>query len=329
MSEKKSMITHFKERFGVDNNLSIEPDFPGALNIELNNTCNQQCIFCEYHSPRSPYAKELKSCVMDKEFVCEILSQAWELGIGKKELGLYSAGEVFLYKDFAEIVRYAKSLGFPYIFVTTNGVLATPKKLIEVINSGLDSIRFSVNAATRETYRSMHGRDDFDRVIDNIRCMREYLDKNNIQMNTSVSYVVTKENIEEISKAKELLKNLVDEILFIPVIGLSKWDKELSERLSLDEYEEKDRVENYNLSCPIPFNTMYITSAGKVKLCCNTYKTDIETYDLTNDLNLEAAWKSRVYQKYRKAFIEKNIKGTVCENCRQVKQGVSRVMMDV
>ena len=55
MSEKKSMITHFKERFGVNNNLSIEPDFPGALNIELNNTCNQQCIFCEYHSPRSPY----------------------------------------------------------------------------------------------------------------------------------------------------------------------------------------------------------------------------------------------------------------------------------
>mgnify|MGYP003429478118 CR=1 len=326
---KKSMLVHLKERFGEKNEWTVKPELPRSLNIELNNTCNHQCVFCEFHSPYSSYAKDMKLCVMDTDLACKILEQAWELGIGKKEVGFYAAGEAFLHKDFAKIVHYAKSLGFSYTFITTNGALATPSKLVEVVNSGLDSIRFSVNAGTRETYKKIHGKDDFDTVINNIKFLREYLDQNNIDMNTSISYVVTKENKKEMLILKELINDCVDEILFIPVLGVKDWNEELSKKLSLDEYEEKDRLENKRLSCPLLFNAMYITSAGKVKLCCDTYKTDIEVYDLNKDLNLKAAWNAPMFLKYRAAILENNVKGTACENCHQLRQGVSRVMMDM
>lgn len=141
-----TMKEHMKNRFGGDSNISLNPPLPESLNIELNNTCNHKCVFCPLHGP---YVPNLKPFVMDFDFVKKILLQAKELGIGRKELGFYLAGEVFLYKQFAQVIRFAKELGFTYTFITTNGALANPKIMKEVIDAGLDSIRFSVNASDR------------------------------------------------------------------------------------------------------------------------------------------------------------------------------------
>ena len=325
---RKTMKEHLKERYSSEGEYGLEPDFPAHLNLELNNTCNHKCIFCISHSPYSEIAKKIKPCVMKTDVVYEILEQAKSLGIGRKEVGFYTRGEVFLHEDFSDIVRYAKKLGFPYTYITTNGALAVPEKLKAVIDAGLDSIRFSVNGAERKTYEAMHGRDDFDIVLNNIKFLRGYLDENNININTSISFVVTKENKEQIPKMKEIFADLVDEILFIPVLGLEDWNKELDERLSLEEYIEKDRVENKQLRCLAMFNTMIIDSDLKGKICCCGYTGDLEMFDLNQDMNLENAWHTSIYKFYRKAMMEGNLKGTACENCRMIRQGVDREIMD-
>ena len=47
-----------------------------------------------------------------------------------------------------------KSFLVKYTFLTTNGSLARPEIMKKVIDAGLDSIRFSVNAADREMYKA-------------------------------------------------------------------------------------------------------------------------------------------------------------------------------
>ena len=326
---KKSMMDHYVERFADEREIGLEPELPECLNVEINNTCNHKCIFCGFHSPYIEQPKHFKESVMKTDVVYEILEQAKRLGIGRREVGFYTSGEVFLHKDFSNIVRYAKELGFTYTFITTNGVLAVPQKMKEVIDAGLDSIRFSVNGADRKIYEAMHGRDDFDTVLNNIKFLRSYLDEKNININTSVSVVVTKENRMQIPKMKEIFKDLVDEILFIPVMELKDFNKDLHERLSLEEYIEKEIVENKELHCPLLYNTMYIDSNCKVRSCCYAFTKSVEMFDLNKEMDLEKAWYSSLYKFYRKAMLDGNLKGTICEGCAMIRQGVSRGIMEV
>ena len=64
---------------------------------------------------------------MDFETVKRILDSAKNLGgMGEKEVGFYLSGEAFLYKKLAEVIAYAKKVGYEYTFLTTNGALAFP-----------------------------------------------------------------------------------------------------------------------------------------------------------------------------------------------------------
>ncbi len=87
------MREHMRERLGMVNNFCDNPLLLKSLNIELNNTCNQKCIFCPFHGK---YAiNKLKPAIISYETAIEILNQAKSLGIGEKEVGFYLAGEAF------------------------------------------------------------------------------------------------------------------------------------------------------------------------------------------------------------------------------------------
>ena len=48
---------------------------------------------------------------------------------GLEAVGLYATGEPFLNKNLEDFIKYAKEIGFKYVFVTTNGAAATPKRI--------------------------------------------------------------------------------------------------------------------------------------------------------------------------------------------------------
>ena len=323
-----TMKEHMKARFGGSDNRIINPPLPANLNIELNNTCNQKCEFCFAHGPHSQ--SKIKPTVMDFDFACTLLRQAAEKGIGRHEVGFYSEGEVFLYKRFPEIVAYAKKLGFQYTFVTSNGALATPDVLKEAVDAGLDSIRFSVNAADRETYKIVHGTDDFDQVLENIKWLHQYKMENNIKINTSISAVMTKRTIGDKNKINEVFGEYVDEILFIPVLTekneLRDYDVDITDEFAI--YDDTKIHEKVYKGCPIPFNTMYIDAEGKMFICCDTYFVPLRVANLHEDPDMEKAWNSEVMVKYRKALIEKELEGTYCKNCIQIWGGSERLQMD-
>lgn len=326
MSEGKLMRKHMEERLGKLANFSLTPPLPECLNIEVNNTCNQRCVFCPYHGLYTP--KELKPSVLDINFVKKLLEQAAEIGIGRKEVGFYLAGEAFLYKGLVEIVQYAKEIGFTYVFLTTNGALATHEKMREIIDAGLDSIRFSINAPDAVRYREIHGRDNFDTVVDNIKYMRKYLTEMDIHIATSISCVITKKTLGIQEEMKKLFSPYVDDIMFIPVM--------LKRLRNIEEVREKyevinddDAVVNPDFKCPILFNTMYINALGQVVPCCDAYDENVYFADLKTDSDLVKAWNSEGYTRYRRIFTDGDSdKGTICETCILRMKTVKRFTMD-
>ena len=49
VNQDKVMRKHMQERLGKVNYYELYPPLPQNLNIELNNTCNQKCVFCSFH----------------------------------------------------------------------------------------------------------------------------------------------------------------------------------------------------------------------------------------------------------------------------------------
>lgn len=323
---ESTMRQHMNERFNKADNFIENPPLPKSLNIELNSSCNQSCIFCSFHGK---YAiQHPKPAVINYETAVEILKQAKKLGIGEKEVGFYLSGEAFLHKDLAQIVKCAKDLGFQYTFLTTNGALATKENLRRVLDAGLDSIRFSINAADRETYKQIHGKDDFNVVVENLEFMREYLDQKKLNVATSISCVITKKTKPQIEKFKKEFSKYVDDILFIPVMlnRLNCDDMFIQEYSVIDD--SNARI-NEQFVCPMLFNTMYIGADLKVMPCCEAYDDECFFYDLRKDFSLENAWNSESYRRYRNIFLKKESDvGTICEKCMLRMKGIERLILD-
>ena len=54
---------------------------------------------------------------------------------------------------------------------------ALKKRMEKAINNGLDSIKFSIHGGTNETYLKIHGKNDFERVIKNLKWVDEFRKK--------------------------------------------------------------------------------------------------------------------------------------------------------
>lgn len=314
---EKVMRKHFKERYSSEGfEMDIYPPVPPSLSIELNNTCNHACIFCDAHSPQR--TTSLKPCVMDFELVKRILDNASELGIGQKELGLYMNGEPFLYARLEDVVLYAKAKKkFPYIYLTTNGAVKDFSRIQGVVDAGLDSIRFSVNGSNREEYKRIHGRDDFDLVIKNIKKLSEYRKNNDISLAISVSVVVTPDTIKNENMTREFWADIVDDVMFIRVIQ----SNEIIDSQGNLFFKQEDGEVCKDFKCKSIFESMFIDAGGHVLLCCTsetiyneeTYVTQITADD---EIELNKIWHMPKYVHYRKLFIEgKDLTGTACEKC--------------
>ena len=59
-----------------------------------------------------------------------------------------------------------------YVLFNTNGTLLSPKRGNELIESGLDELRVSLDAAEPRAFELVRGRDMFDRIVRNVRRSR-------------------------------------------------------------------------------------------------------------------------------------------------------------
>ena len=114
---------------------SIRPDFPTKeMLVELVNACNHRCIFC------AQAKMTRKTREISPELLKRVMREAHELGV--EEIGFYSTSEPFMCKSLSSYVRFAKEIGFNYVYITTNGALHDRRRLKEVIDSGLTASSF-------------------------------------------------------------------------------------------------------------------------------------------------------------------------------------------
>ena len=130
----------------VDN---FDAFYPRAVKIELTSQCNYRCGFCA-HRLRMKQRGE-----MDPAFFRRVVGEMVDAGV--EELGVFYMGESFMCEWLPEAIAYAKERGMRYVFLTTNGSLATPARVSRCMRAGLDSLKFSMNNADEEQFGQIAG----------------------------------------------------------------------------------------------------------------------------------------------------------------------------
>ena len=97
---------------------------PKSVKVELSGRCNYRCGYCALRTRVSQPTKD-----MDAALFRRLAAEMREAGV--EELGMFYIGESFMNGPLlADCISYAKRiLEFPYVFLTTNGSLATYERV--------------------------------------------------------------------------------------------------------------------------------------------------------------------------------------------------------
>jgi MoaA/NifB/PqqE/SkfB family radical SAM enzyme len=135
---------------------------PVCLYLETTNRCNLLCTTC----PRTFEALEPPG------------DMSWELFTGIVDqfpriarVVLHGVGEPMMVRSLPRMIRYLKDRG-TYVLFNTNGTLLTLRKGRELIDSGLDELRVSLDAAEPIAFRAVRGRDMFAGIVRRLRAFR-------------------------------------------------------------------------------------------------------------------------------------------------------------
>ena len=280
---------------------SLEPPFPKTnFLIELSNACNHACIFCAHQKMQRKVGR------INKDKCFSILQEAYDLGT--REVGFYATGEPFLISDLDSYVRKAKEIGYTYVYLTSNGALATPEKIRAVIDAGLDSIKFSINAPNRKLYKFIHGHDDFDVVMEHLKYLNEYRKESGRDYKIYVTGILTRftENLQDVYH--EIFDELADQVVFKTVYNQGGYMPEIEWFLRCDCDKEEFR------RCNLPFDAISVTQEGYLSIENADYENMLIVGDL-NKTSLKDAWYGDVMKEMRRKFMEDDLSMTICDGC--------------
>ena len=317
---------------------------PVCLYLEVTNRCNLLCETC----PRT--FEELEPPQdMTWELFTRIIDQAGDVA----RVVMHGVGEPMLVKDLPRMIRYLKERGI-YTLFNTNGTLLAPRKQRELIETGLDELRVSLDAADAKTFLAVRGKDMFDRIVRNITSFTQLQQQMGVTK-PLVSMWLTglKETVGQLPdfvrlaarigvKEVHLQRLVFDEAGF----GMARVESALFEQAR----EEEDRAigaaqaiatslgVRLNASgatepglslkaleddrpwstCKRPWSLMYFTAHGTALPCCIApfSARGYENYTLgdASQQTLREIWNSPAYQNFRAGLLSDN-PPKPCQGC--------------
>src|SRR3954451_20623463 len=135
---------------------------PVCLYLETTNRCNLLCTTC---------TRTFESLEPPGDMSWELFTHIVDQFPNIARVVLHGVGEPMMTRGLPRMIRYLKGRG-SYVLFNTNGTLLSAKKGRELIDSGLDELRVSLDAAEPKAFELVRGRDMFHRILRNVRAFR-------------------------------------------------------------------------------------------------------------------------------------------------------------
>lgn len=288
--------------------LRDRPPPPHSVKIELMRTCNYHCVFCSHDKLAKREGK------MDWRLYEKILTEL--RGLGVQEIAPFFFGESFLDFRLPDAIRLARRLGFSYIFLTTNGSAAIPGRVSDCMDAGLNSLKFSLNAADADQFSAVTGMHPslFETVKNNIKAARKVRDDLGSKCGLYASYIMFDgEQGEKMKRVIEELSPYLDEIYALPLYNQACTVTKEGWAFTGGNTGRFDNPAP-NLPCWVLFREGHINFDGTVCACSFSVSDDFIMGDLNHQTFMEI-WHGDKFSALRQAHLAKRIEGTVCDGC--------------
>lgn len=278
------------------------------MKIEITAHCNYKCGFC---------VKSLRQDDghMDRALYSRIIRELRDAGV--EELGVFYIGESFTCKWLPDAIKEAKDIGFPYVFLTTNGSAATPERVRQCMEAGLDSLKFSINFHSPKQLAEVAkvSPSYFQKAINNLKAARKIRDEGYKTKLYASSIKFDGEQGQAMQAVIDEIQPYVDQSYWLPLYGMSGASKAAGWKPQPGNPGRLDAMRD-PLPCWAVFTEGHITKDGKLAACCFGDGLDggLIMADL-NEVDFMTGWNSKRYQELRRAHLMKDVSSTSCAGC--------------
>ena len=292
------------------------PPAPKSVKIELTGRCNYRCGFCALRTrAEQPHGD------MDLDLFKRITREMREAGV--EEIGLFYLGESFMAPELLEdALRWVKgALEFPYVFLTSNASLSTPECVEPLMQAGLDSLKWSMNAADEQQFREVMGVSSryWHKALANVKAAWEIRNAGNYATRlyaSSIRYDGEQQMKMEALLAEHVLP-FVDQHYWLPLYSMgaiaTQREAELGYRPTAGNQGRLEAMRE-PLPCWSAFTEGHVRADGGLSLCCFDSDGRFQVGNLNRQSFMEA-WNSPEFQAVRVAHLRRDVTGTVCEQC--------------
>ena len=316
---------------------------PRSLYLETTNRCDSKCRTCTrtfntVEPPKDLTLAELRGIVDQFPALDRVV--------------LHGIGEPLLNRELFPMIEYLKAKGATVVF-NSDAITLTVPRARQLVESGLDEYRVSMDAATRETYLKIRGVDRFDRVVGNVQRLVELqrtLDRATPRV--SLWFTALRANLEELPAFARLAASIgVREVYVQRLVfygqGLAVEEQSLHgsleerEQRLIEEAEQVAQTSGLALrasgqttplqslqttaaearpwsGCQRPWTLSYVTANGNVLPCCISpwVARDYAGTVLGNafDRSFSEIWNGERYQRFRADF-ESDTPPDPCRGC--------------
>jgi MoaA/NifB/PqqE/SkfB family radical SAM enzyme len=296
--------------------LKAAPPLPKSVKIEISPRCNYRCGFCALPRRRNQPKQD-----MDFGLFRRITRELKAAGI--EEVGVFYLGEPFMgARLLVDCIDYLKSeLAMPYVFLTSNASLAFPDAAEACMKAGLDSLKWSVNASDTAQFENIMGVSGrmFHWALKNIQAAWELRQERGYTTGLYASSI--RYDGEQQAKMEALLRErvlpYVDRHYWLPLYSMGAFATEREAQLGYrPSAGNQGRIDALRepLPCWSAFTEGHVTAEGKLSACCFDATANWTMGDLTRQSFMDA-WNAPGFVKLRQAHLNKDVRGTVCENC--------------
>lgn len=288
---------------------------PKSVKIEISPRCNYRCGFCALRT------REVQpKWDMDFDLFKRITREMRDAGV--EEIGMFYLGESFMNpRLLVDCIAYAKAIGFPYVFLTSNASMAFPEAVEECMKAGLDSLKWSVNAADAQQFEQIMGVSQrlFYHALGNIQAAHEIRERSGYKTGLYASSIrydgEQQERMERLLADK--VRPFVDEHYWLPLYSMGAFATQREEQLGYRPTAgNQGRIGALRepLPCWSAFMEGHVTAEGRLSACCFDATANWTMGDLRTTHFMDA-WNSEPFVKLRTAHLKRDVRGTVCEQC--------------
>jgi MoaA/NifB/PqqE/SkfB family radical SAM enzyme len=296
--------------------LKAAPPAPRSVKIEISPRCNYRCGFCALR------AREVQPrWDMDFGLFKRITHEMRAAGV--EEVGVFYLGESFMNpRLLVDCITWLKrEIAMPYVFLTSNASMSFPEAVEACMKAGLDSLKWSVNAAEEAQFERIMGVSGrlFWRALENIKAACEVRTRGGYKTGLYASSI--QYDGEQLGKMEKLLaervRPYVDQHYWLPLYSMGTFATRREEELGYRPTAgNQGRIGALRepLPCWSAFTEGHVTAEGKLSACC----FDATAHWTMGDLNRQSfmdAWNSEPFVRLRAAHLRKDVSGTVCEKC--------------